>query len=323
MRAAVIRVMVHRTFLRSATCPSRKSRPGKVLVRVHAAGVNPIDWRIRSGSLRFVLPTRLPLVLGYDIGGRGGRSGAGSERIQARRRGLCLPRHLLARWRICRVRIWFPGVFWPPSQPISAHVEAAAVPLAATTALQALRDYGQIHSKSQVLVNGASGGVGTFAVQIAKMFGAEVTGVCGPNNVELVQQLGADRVVDYTKTDFTQESRQYDIVLDAVAKSSYTACRRVLKPNGHYISTARPRRSSFSDQGLTWLLGGQRSHTFFARPDGEDLRHLKDLIESGKVRPIIDRTFPLEEVAQAHELSQAGHARGKLVLQVVRTESGG
>lgn len=321
MRAAVIARYGPPNVFEIRDVPQPEIGPGKVLVRVHAASVNPVDWRIRSGSLRFVLPTRLPLILGYDIGGVVAEVGPGVSEFKPGDEVFAYIDTFLRGGGYAEFASVSRRVLAPKPANLG-FVEAAAVPLAATTALQALRDYGQIHSKSQVLVNGASGGVGTFAVQIAKMFGAEVTGVCGPNNVELVQQLGADRVVDYTKTDFTQESRQYDIVLDAVAKSSYTACRRVLKPNGHYISTL-PSPKQFLRQGLTWLLGGQRSHTFFARPDGGDLRHLKDLIESGKVRPIIDRTFSLEEVAQAHELSQAGHARGKLVLQVVRTESGG
>jgi NADPH:quinone reductase-like Zn-dependent oxidoreductase len=316
MRAAIIAHYGPPNVFEIRDVPQPEVAPGKVLVRVHAASVNPVDWRIRNGSLRFVLPVRLPLVLGYDIAGVVVEVGPGVSEFKPGDEVFAYLDSFLRGGGYAELALASRRVLAPKPGSLS-FVEAAAVPLAATTALQALRDYGQIHSQSHVLVNGASGGVGTFAIQIAKMFGAEVTGVCGPSNVELVQQLGADRVVDYTKTDFTQEGRQYDIVLDAVAKSSYTACRRVLKPKGHYISTL-PSPKQFLDLGLTWLLGGLRSHTFFARPDGSDLRHLKELIESGKVRPVIDRTFPLEEVAKAHELSQAGHARGKIVLEVVR-----
>ncbi len=314
MRAAVIRRFGPPDVFEVCEMPTPKIGPGKVLIRVQAAGINPIDWRIRNGSLRFVMPTRFPLVLGYDVSGviidvgaavtdfKPGdevfafldtfRQGGGYAELAS------VSAHVLA---------MKPGNL--------SHSEAAAVPLAATTALQALRDLGKIDGRSRVLINGASGGVGSFAVQIAKTYGADVTGVCGPNNLELVGQLGADRVIDYTKVDFIRENRHYDIVLDAVAKRSYPECRRVLKPRGHYISTV-PSAKQFLHQAWTWLLRGRRSHTFFARPNGSDLLDLKDLIESGKLRPIVDRVYPLTEAGIAHAASEGGHVRGKLVLDL-------
>ena len=189
------------------------------------------------------------------------------------------------------------------------------MPLAASTAFYALRDIAKIHSQSEVLINGAAGGVGTFAVQLAKVFGARVTGVCGPENIDFVRQLGADRAIDYHQADFTRRPEQYDLVFDAVSKSSYHKCRGVLKAHGHYVSTV-PTPMEYLNQGLTRLFGGRRSHTFLARPRGEDLRHLAALIESGRLHPVVQRAYPLGEVAQAHQASQAGHVRGKLVLRI-------
>jgi NADPH:quinone reductase-like Zn-dependent oxidoreductase len=162
------------------------------------------------------------------------------------------------------------------------------------------------------LINGASGGVGTFAVQLGKVFGAEVTGVCSTANVDLVKELGADQVVDYKTQDFTRDQRKYDIVFDAVAKSSFVACRRILKTKGRYIRTV-PSPSHILFRVLTKVWGRKCCQTIWVKPSGNDLRFLKDLIEDGKVRPIIDQVLPLKDACQAHELSQAG----KLVLQVI------
>jgi len=151
-------------------------------------------------------------------------------------------------------------------------------------------------------------------VQIAKALGARVTGVCGASNLEMVACLGADRVIDYTRDDFTRMSDRYDVVLDAVAKSSYPACRRILNPRGRYITTL-PWPKHYLWHFLT-LFGRRRCRVIMARPNGDDLRRIAAMIESGQVRPVIDRVFPLEAAAEAHRQSEAGHTRGKLVLRV-------
>jgi 2-desacetyl-2-hydroxyethyl bacteriochlorophyllide A dehydrogenase len=195
-----------------------------------------------------------------------------------------------------------------------SHEEAAAVPLAGMTALQAWRDEGNLKPGQKVLINGASGGVGTFAVQIAKLMGAEVTAVCGTSNVELVKSLGADSVIDYKQQDFTKDTTKYDIIFDVVGNSSLSACKNILQPNGIYITT-QPYPGNFLQSFLTRLLPGQKYKVVLLQSKGSDLAYLKQQIEAGKIRAIVDRTYPLSEIASAHTYSEAGHAVGKIVIR--------
>jgi len=202
--------------------------------------------------------------------------------------------------------------------------QAAAVPMAGTTALQGLRDKGQIRPGQKVLINGASGGVGTFAVQIAKAFGAHVTAVCSTGNLEQARSLGADQVIDYTKEDFTRSGKRYDLILDVAASGPLSARRRVLEPSGILVGVG----SADSRYGMTSLLAGlvetavlsrfgkQKMPFFLAKNSKEDLMVLTALIETGKIRPVIDRTYPLRETAEAIRYLEAGHARAKVVITV-------
>jgi NADPH:quinone reductase-like Zn-dependent oxidoreductase len=286
----------------------------QALVRVRAAGVNPIDWRIRSGSLRMLLFPRFPLVLGVDIAGEIVEVGA-----TARKEG----------WRVGDEVFCFldskhgggyaeyalAGADILARKPHNlSFEEAAAVPLAAMTALHALRDVGKAGPGKEVLINGASGGVGTFAVQLGKILGARVTGMCGESHLGFVHDLGADRVINYEREDFTRRQEKYDVVFDVVAKSSFWKCRRILKRRGHYITTV-PSARSVMTEGLTMLLG-RRCHNILTRPDGKDLQYLAGLIEDGRLRPVVQEVYPLEEAATAHRVSEEGHVRGKLVLAV-------
>jgi len=193
--------------------------------------------------------------------------------------------------------------------------QAAAVPTSALVALQALRDHGKVQPGQKVLINGASGGVGTFAVQIAKVLGAEVTGVCSTGNVDTVRSLGADHVIDYTKEDFTQGEPRYDLILDNVASHSFADYRRVLKPSG----TLMPN-SGHAGMGYVFkasvlsLFVHQQERPFVSTPNQEDLMTLKELVESGRVTPVIDRTYPLRETAEAFRYLDQGHAGGKVVI---------
>ena len=198
--------------------------------------------------------------------------------------------------------------------------EAAAVPSGATTALPFLRDKGQIQSGHRVLVNGASGSVGTFAVQLAKHFGAEVTGVCSTTNLELVQSLGADRVIDYTKEDFTRNGKTYDIVFDAVGKRSFSHCRDSLAPNGVYLTTV-VGLPILLQMLWTSIVGDKKAIIAFTgmRPSSEitqDLLLLKELVEAGRVKPVIDRRYSLEQTAEAHRYVDSGHKKGNVVIYV-------
>ncbi|HET8538459.1 MAG TPA: NAD(P)-dependent alcohol dehydrogenase [Anaeromyxobacter sp.] len=200
--------------------------------------------------------------------------------------------------------------------------QAAAVPVAAITALQGLRDEGKLQPGQRVLVNGASGGVGTFAVQIAKALGADVTGVCSTRNVEMVKSIGADRVVDYTREDFTNGGARYDLVLDNVGNHSLLASRRALNPAGRYVMVGGPKGRwidplprAFGASVLSWFVS-QDIGFFLADLNKQDLTLLRDLVAAGKVTPVIDRRYPLSEVPAAIRYLEEGHARGKVVVTV-------
>ena len=208
----------------------------------------------------------------------------------------------------------------PVLKPTNISFEAAAaVPLAGLTALQGLRDKGQIQPGQKVLINGASGGVGTFAVQIAKSFGAEVTGVCSTRNLDMVRSIGADHVIDYTKEDFTDNGQSYDLILDAVGNRSVSDIKRALGPDG---ICAVAGFTTLSRLFQVILLGAWVSKTGSkkiglmetAKPNKKDLVFIKELLEAGKVVPVIDRTYPLDEVPEAIRYLEEGHARGKVVI---------
>jgi NADPH:quinone reductase-like Zn-dependent oxidoreductase len=191
--------------------------------------------------------------------------------------------------------------------------EAAAVPQYALVALQGLRDKGQIQQGQRVLINGASGGIGTFAVQIAKSFGAEVTGVCSTRNLDLVRSIGADQVIDYTREDFTQKEQRYDLIIDIVANRSISDYMRALSPKGNYVSVAFNASSVFLGP-LISMTGSKKVSQLSHKTNVKDLVYMKELIEAGKVVPVIDRRYPLSEVAEAFRYYAEGHPSGKVVI---------
>ncbi len=296
---------------------------GDVLVQVRAAGVNRADCFIVAGRpYVFRLATGLfkPKFSGLGanlagvveaVGGNVTRFRPGDEVFGEVSPGACFAEYACVREN---------GLELKPSN--LDFEQAAAVPMAALTALQALRDKGRIQAGQKVLINGASGGVGTFAVQIAKAFGAQVTGVCSKANAELVRSLGADHVVDYTRDDFTEGDEQYDLMLDNVGNRSLLECRRVLKPNAIYIPNGGPDGRWLGPAAhliKTMLLApfvSQKVVSLLETVNSDDLHTLKDLIEAEKITPIVDRTYPLTEVPDALHHLQTHHARGKLVIVV-------
>lgn len=299
----------------------------QLLVRVHAASLNPYDWHFVEGTpyvIRALAGTGLrkpkDMRLGVDFAGTveavgknvteykpgdevfGGRDGAFAEYVCPRAsRAVALK---------------------PPSVSFE---QAASVNIAGITALQALRDKGKVQAGQKVLINGASGGVGTFAVQIAKSLGADVTGVCSTRNVDLVKSLGADHVIDYTKQDFTKGTERYDAMLDNVGNRSLSECRSILTPQGKYVLIGG---GGASDQGF---LGGlskalwavvfskfvnQQMGMMMADANHNDLTILADMMQAGKLKPVIDRTYKLADAAEAIRYLEQGHARGKVVLTV-------
>jgi 2-desacetyl-2-hydroxyethyl bacteriochlorophyllide A dehydrogenase len=313
MKAAVATKYGGPFVLRYQDIPAPAPDRDKVLIQVNAAGINPIDCRIRRGQMKWILPARFPLVLGYDVAGEVLQvpENAGSEGIRVGDKVMSYLDNRLGAGYAQLVTASPSAVVRVPDN-ISMH-EAASIPLAASTALQSLRDLGRIKDGDDVLINGASGGVGHFAIQLAKGFGATVTAVCSHSNINFVKQLGADRAINYETNDFTDESAKYDIIFDAVAKSNYRKCRRVLKSEGTYITTV-PSFQTGLFNFLTWF--GRKCRFVLARSRKEDLLFLKNAVQTGILQPHIQDVFSLDMAAQAHEVSEGHHVRGKLVLDV-------
>jgi NADPH:quinone reductase-like Zn-dependent oxidoreductase len=292
----------------------------QVLVRVHAASVNPVDWHRMRGQPYFMrasegLAKPKNTGLGVDVAGRVDAVGRNVTHFQPGDDVFGMSIKTCSEY----VRASEQGIAHKPDN--LTFEEAAAVPLAALTALQGLRDKGRIQPGQKVLINGAAGGVGTFAVQIAKSFGADVTGVCSTRNVELVRSIGADHVVDYTQEDFTRSGQRYDLILDAVANRSVSALRRALKPDGTLVLVGAAKGRSGGRPVLfllrAVLMGrfvSQEVGPYMARRSRDDLVLLKELIEARKVTPVIDRSYPLGEVPAAIRYLEEGHAQGKVVI---------
>jgi NADPH:quinone reductase-like Zn-dependent oxidoreductase len=295
-----------------------------VLVRVRAASANPYDWHVMRGVpyiarlMGMGLRKAKDSVLGTDVAGEVeavgndvtrfrpgdevfGFVGAGgfADYVSAREKLLALkPANL-------------------------SFQQAATVPLAAVTALQGLRDVGEIRSGQKVLIVGASGGVGTFAVQIAKWFGADVTGVCSTRNLEMVRSIGAGQVIDYTREDFTRTGQKHDLIFQLAGTTAPSACRRVLTPKGRLVLSSGDSPGRFIGPvgriikaALLSPFIGQTMRPLVTKPSSDDLQFLRDLIEAGSVTPVVDRTYPLSEAADAIRYLETGRARGKVVISV-------
>ncbi len=295
----------------------------EVLIRLYASSVNPLDGFTIRGPLFFFprlgrLLTPKDRIAGADFAGRIESVGRDTKQFQlgdavfgASFRGKGLG--AFAEYACAREDSLAPK----PSN--LSFEEAAAVPVAAITALQGLRDHGQIQRGQKVLIDGASGGVGTFAVQIAKSFGAEVTAVCSPRNVERARAIGADHVIDYTQEDFTRSGVQYDLIFGANAHHSIFDYRRVLSRDGIFVMVGGGLARILQAVCLGPLLSrisNKKMRFFIAKINGRDLLLLKDLLEAGKLVPVIDRRYPLGEVAEALRYREEGHAQGKVVITI-------
>ncbi len=289
----------------------------EVLLKVRAASVNPLDRHsMRGGPYVLRLLSRLgkPELkrLGRDVAGQVEAIGKNVTQFKAGDEvfGVC---HGAFAEYVCASESRL--VLKPENVTFE---QAAAVPVAAFTALQGLRDKGRIKPGQKVLINGAAGGVGTFAVQIAKSFGAEVTGVCSTRNLEMVRALGAERVIDYTQDDFTKEEQRYDLILDCVGNHSLLACRRVLNPKGICVLAGAGGVWSFLSRACKGFvlsrLARQKFVMFIARASKEELAIMRELMETGKVAPVIDRRYKLSETPEAIRYLEEGHARGKVVI---------
>ncbi len=284
----------------------------QVLIRIFAASVNPFDWHFIRGEplpLRIVGGLMRPKrkIPGVDLAGRVDAIGADVTRFQPGDEVFGSSPHSGA----FAEYVCVPEDAVVPKPANLSHAEAAAVPVAALTALQGLRDHGKIQRGHKVLINGAAGGVGTYAVQIAKSYGAEVTGVCSSRNLELVRSIGADPVIDYNVQDFTQSGKSYDLLFDLVGNHSQAAYRRALATDGIYVAAAGSSMLS-----MLWLAiaGGKNMVSMLTKSTPEDLGILSELLESKKLISVIDRRYSLDEVPEAIRYSELGHAQGKIVI---------
>ncbi|OKH16230.1 zinc-binding alcohol dehydrogenase [Fischerella major NIES-592] len=314
MKAVVIHRYGPAEVLQYEDVAPPKIKPEELLVKVHASCINPVDWKIRKGMLRIVTGNKFPMVLGLDLAGEVVEVGPNVTRftIGDSIYGTLRPPNGGAYAEFAAV----PESCAAIKPANMSYTEAASVPIAGLTALQGLRDKGNIKSGQAVLINGASGGVGIFAVQIAKILGAEVTGVCSTKNLEFVKSLGADRVIDYTQQDLTQETVQYDIIFDVVGKRSFLECKKVLKSSGIYVTTL-PTPENILPGIVTTIVPGKKAKLVLASANARDLVYLKELIEAGKLRTVIDRTYSLQDLAAAHTYSESERAVGKIAIAVI------
>ena len=309
--------------LRDVAKPTPKDN--EVLIKIHATTVTAGDVRVRGFVVppQFWLMARMQLglrgprraVLGVDVAGEIESVGKDVKLFKegdqvfgippwmsfgAHAEYICLPEEEVDHSKLAI----------KPSN--MTYEETAGVPFMGTAALVFLKN-GNIQSGQKVLIYGASGSVGTFAVQLAKCFGAEVTGVCSTSNIDLVRSLGADRVIDYTKENFTKEGQTYDIIFDAVGKNSFSNCKSSLNQKGVYVTTETISLVLIHSL-WTSIIGSKKAKSMLPKPSTEDLIFLKDLIEAGKIKSVIDRCYPLEQTAEAHRYAEKGHVKGKVVI---------
>jgi NADPH:quinone reductase-like Zn-dependent oxidoreductase len=285
-----------------------------VLVHVHAAALHAGDVFFMRGVPYMVrlsagFPKPKNLIPGFDLAGYVEAVGKKVAQFQPGDEVFGAYKNTCAEYVCAPEKQFLP-------KPANLTLEqAAAVPTSAIAALLGLRDEGKVQPEQKVLINGASGGVGTFAVQIAKALGAEVTGVCSTKNLDMIRSIGADHVIDYTQDDFTQSEQRYDLILDQVANHSLSDCRCVLNPKGIHIPNSGHSGLGYIIKAyVSSLFLRQQGRPFIAIPKNKDLAVLKELIESGKVMPVIDRTYPLSQISEAFRYLDQGHARGKVVI---------
>jgi NADPH:quinone reductase-like Zn-dependent oxidoreductase len=332
MKAFIVERYGRKGVGRLSDMPEPELRDGDVLVRVHAAGVNPLDSKIRSGEFKLILPYRLPLILGNEVAGVVTRVGPRVRRFKPGDEVYARPR---------KDRIGTFAEFIAMNEDDVAikpktltMEEAASIPLVGLTAWQALIERAHLKKGQKVLIHAGSGGVGTFAIQLAKHVGATVATTTSTANVDLVRRLGAAVIVDYKKDDFEKVLRDYDVVLNSLGKETLEKSLRVLKSCGKLISISGPPDPAFAtDIGSGWILRQlmgvlsyrirrqARRHRvdysfLFMKASGDQLREITSLIEAGTVRPVVDRTFPFESTEEALAYVETGRAKGKVVIKV-------
>lgn len=322
-----MKAMVYHTYgspevLHLEEVPKPTPQANEVLLKIHAASLNAYDWhllradpflaRLSRGLFRPKLT-----ILGADVAGR--VEAVGSDVTQFQPGDEVFGDLSLHGDSGFAEYVAVPETSFVRKPADMTFAEAAAIPMAAVTALQGLRDTGKIRAGQKVLINGASGGVGTFAVQIAKTFDAEVTAVCSTRKIEMTRALGADHVIDYTQEDFTQGEERYDLILAVNGFYSLAAYKRVLKTNGTYVMVGGTNAQIFQALFLSSLMsmfGDKKMGITMAKPNQKDLTFITELFEAGKVKPVIDRHYPLTELPDAIRYLEEGHAKGKVIIDI-------
>ena len=291
----------------------------EVLIKIHAASLNAYDWHLLTADIflvRFATGLFKPksTQIGADVSGH--IEAVGKNVIQFKPGDEVYGDLASCGGGGFAEYVTAPESYLSPKPANLSFEEAAAVPMAAVTALQGLRDEGKIEAGKKVLINGASGGVGTYAVQIAKHFSAEVTAVCSTRNVDMVRSLGADHIIDYTKENFTEAGKKYDLIFGVNGYHPLTAYKRCLTTNGIYAMAGGTSKQIFSAVFFGSLMStqGKKMGIVSAKPNQKDLNFLNGLLKTGKVKPVIDKTYPFDEIAQALDYIGEGHARGKVVV---------
>jgi NADPH:quinone reductase-like Zn-dependent oxidoreductase len=289
--------------------PRPEPAPDEVVVRVHAAAVNPVDWKIREGYMRALLNYPMPLILGWDFSGVVESTGSGVTEWKKGDEVYAMPNMRRDGAYAEFIAVKASEIARKPKS--LDHANAAAIPLVGLTAWQAMFDAGGLTPGQTILIHAAAGGVGIFAVQLAKWKGARVIGTASSHNHTLLRELGADEVIDYQTTRFEDTVRDVDVVLDTMGGETRTRSWLVLKKGGILVSIVGPASAEEA------AAHGARAGSVFVQPNSAQLRELADLVDSGKLRVVIDAVLPLPNVARAHEMNQTLHTRGKIVLQVV------
>lgn len=305
--------------IRIVSAPCSPCGPDEVLLKIHAASINPYDWHMMSGTPLIIrlgngLFRPKNSSLGVDGAGVVVAIGEDVTRYSIGDEVFGCGSGMFAEFVCAKEEMLEPK----PAE--TSFEEAAAAGIAALTALQGLRDHGKVCAGQRVLINGASGGVGTYAVQLASHFGAEVTGVCSPPNLELIENLGASRAIDYTTEDFTSDVGLYDIILDLVGNRKISHIKRCLTPTGVYVVASGPKRQVLGPiwhmikSMMSFKLGTQRSATFITKLISNDLKTVANLLASGEIRSVVESKYALDDIDKAFQCIKTGHTRGKVVI---------
>ncbi|OGT98720.1 MAG: NADPH:quinone reductase [Geobacteraceae bacterium GWC2_48_7] len=309
MRAVVIDQYGGPDVLELRDMPLPEIRNNDLLVEVHSASVNPVDWKIRSGYLEERLKYKFPLILGWDVAGVVVDTGAGVKNYK--KGDMVFSRTDISRNGTYAEYVAVDETYVAGLPQNLSFQEAASIPLVGLTAWQALVDYAEIKKGDKVLIHAGAGGVGAFAIQLAKSKGCYVATTCSSNHVDLVNKLGADHIVDYTKSDFTLELHDFDVVFDTIGGDTYRKSFKVLRQQqGVMISILEQPDHEMAHQT------GARVGYLFMQPDGKELAQIGQMLENGEIKPVVGKIFPLEDIKKAHELSESHHATGKIVLHI-------